>query len=115
LRAFSRSLAADLMARGIAVSCVNPGPVDTEFFGDIASVPDLVFSQPMSSADEVAEVIMRCLRAEKPPLEVDIPALSGTLAQMGYLFPSLTGFLIPTLEKKGAKAKAAYMASKKVR
>ncbi len=113
LRAFSRALAADLMPRNIAVSCVCPGPVDTEFFGDIANVPDLVFSQPMSSADEVADVIMHCLQAEKPPIEADIPVMSGALAQVGYLFPSLTGLLVPTLEKKGAKAKAAYLASKR--
>lgn len=112
LRAFSRALAEDLRPRGIRVSCVCPGPVDTEFFGDLSSVPDLVFSQPMSSAEQVAAVIMRCVHADPAPLELDIPAVSGALAQAGYLFPALSALLRPSLEKKGALAKAEYIRRK---
>ena len=36
LRAFSRALGVELAAHGVRVSCVNPGPVDTGFFGDVA-------------------------------------------------------------------------------
>ncbi len=115
LRAFSRALAEDLRPRGIRVSCVCPGPVDTEFFGDLATVPDLVFSQPMSSAEQVAAVIMRCVHADPAPLEPDIPAVSGALAQAGYLFPALASLLRPSLEKKGARAKAEYTRRKSSR
>jgi NAD(P)-dependent dehydrogenase (short-subunit alcohol dehydrogenase family) len=115
LRAFSRALAVDLRPRGIRVSCVCPGPVDTEFFGDLATVPDLVFSQPMSSAEEVAAVILRCLHSDPAPLEADIPVSSGALAQLGYLFPAMADLLRPGLEKKGAKAKAEYQRRKQAR
>lgn len=115
LRAFSRALAEDLRSCGIRVSCVCPGPVDTEFFGDLAEVPDFVFSQPMSSAAQVAAVVLRCVHSDPAPLELDIPAVSGVLASAGYLFPSLTSALRPSLEKKGARAKAAYMLRKKHR
>ena len=112
LRAFSRALASDLGERGIRVSCINPGPVDTEFFGDIATVPDLVFSQPMSSADQVADAILECIQSVAPPLEVDVPNLSGSLAQLGYLLPSVAAALQPMLARKGAKQKAAYIRKK---
>lgn len=112
LRAFSRALASDLGERGIRVSCINPGPVDTEFFGDITTVPDLIFSQPMSSADQVADAILECIQSVAPPLEVDVPNLSGSLAQLGYLLPSVAAALQPMLTRKGAKQKAAYIRKK---
>lgn len=115
LRAFSVGIGYDLASRDIRVTSVNPGPVDTEFFGDIHSVPDLVFSQPMSSADEVADVILRCIRAEETVPEADIPASSGKLATLGYLIPQATRVLRPMLEKKGAAAKARYIAKKGLR
>jgi short-subunit dehydrogenase len=63
LRAFSRALRDELSERGISVSVVSPGPVDTGFFGEeIERVADVVFSQPMSSADEVADAILECIR-----------------------------------------------------
>ncbi|HUE38750.1 MAG TPA: SDR family oxidoreductase, partial [Candidatus Binatia bacterium] len=47
LRAFTRALAYELEERGIRAATVCPGPVDTGFFGDVETVPDIVFSQPM--------------------------------------------------------------------
>jgi short-subunit dehydrogenase len=111
LRAFSRALAVELAERDISVSTVCPGPVDTGFFGDIETVPDLVFSQPMSSADEVADAVMTCIRERTP--EIALPRLSGALATVGYLFPGLAVRLRPLLEKRGAANKARYAASKK--
>jgi NAD(P)-dependent dehydrogenase (short-subunit alcohol dehydrogenase family) len=112
LRAFSRAMDVDLRPLGIRVSCVCPGPVDTEFFGNLADVPDLVFSQPMSSADQVADVILRCLLADPAPLELDIPVSSGLLAHVGYLFPKVADLLRPALEKKGARNKVEYARNK---
>jgi short-subunit dehydrogenase len=110
LRAFTRALDDELRERGLRALSVCPGPVDTGFFGDqLAQVPDLVFSQPMSSAEEVATAVMRALTLHIP--EVALPAMSGRLATLGYLFPELARMIRPLLEKRGAKAKARYMAS----
>ncbi|HZS37650.1 MAG TPA: SDR family oxidoreductase [Polyangia bacterium] len=110
LRAFTRAVAEELHERGVSVSSVCPGPVDTNFFGDVAAVPDLVFSQPMSSADQVADAVMRCI--VEHTAEISIPAVSGKLATLGYLFPSLMRALRPALERRGAKAKLKYLARK---
>ncbi len=88
------------------ISTVCPGPVDTGFFGEISQVPDLVFSQPMSSAEQVADAILACIAGNKP--EIALPRLSGALATMGYVFPSLATRLRPLLERRGAAAKARY-------
>jgi short-subunit dehydrogenase len=110
LRAFTRALDEELQPRGLRALSVCPGPVDTGFFGDhLADVPDLVFSQPISSADQVAEAVMRALTQHIP--EVALPAMSGRLATLGYLFPELARLVRPLLEKRGARAKARFMAS----
>lgn len=108
LRAFSRALHAELSREGIRVSAVNPGPVDTGFFGDVAAVPDLVFSQPMSGAEDVAAAVVRAV--ETDALEVDVPALSGALCTLGYLSPSLFALLRPLFSRIGARNKARYLA-----
>ncbi len=112
LRAFARASAEDLDRRGVHSGVVSPGPVDTGFFSDIREVPDLVFSQPMSTAEEVADAVLECIdtRAE----EIAIPASSGRLATAAYLFPRVADALRGPLRQKGAKAKAAYMAKKGV-
>ena len=111
LRAFARAAAEDLRERGITVSTVSPGPVDTGFFGDVAKVPDLVFSQPMRSADAVADAVLECIR-EGTSSEIAIPSFSGKLATLGYVFPRLAGALRPMMEKRGAAAKRKYMEKK---
>jgi short-subunit dehydrogenase len=111
LRAFSRALRDELVERGISVSVVSPGPVDTGFFGEeIEKVADVVFSQPMSSADEVADAILRAIR--EGPAEIALPWLSGKLCTLAYLSPALTRLLRPLLERRGAKAKRAYIERK---
>ena len=111
LRAFTRALGEELAGRRIRCSTVCPGPVDTGFFGDIDEVPALVFSQPMSSAAEVAAAVLACIQQGEP--EVAVPRLSGALAQVGYLFPALARRLKPLLEKRGASNKARYIAQKR--
>jgi NAD(P)-dependent dehydrogenase (short-subunit alcohol dehydrogenase family) len=113
LRAFSRALAIELAAEaGVRVVCINPGPVDTGFFGDINRVPDLVFSQPMSTAEDVTRAVMRAIEHDVPSGEIDVPPLSGKLATLGYLSPRLFAALRPVFEKRGARNKARYVASK---
>ncbi len=111
LRAFSRALDDELSGRGVRSCVVNPGPVDTGFFGEVAEVPNLVFSQPMSTADEVADAVLQAIEGDA--LEVDVPALSGRLATLGYLSPRIFSALRPVFEKRGAAAKAKYIASKR--
>ena len=110
LRAFTRSLDDELGARGLTACLVSPGPVDTGFVGDVEHVPDLVFSQPMRSAEQVADAVLECL--ETGEREIAIPRLSGALATVGYLFPSVARGLRPLLERRGAANKRAYLARK---
>jgi short-subunit dehydrogenase len=110
LRAFTRAVGDELRDSGISACLVSPGPVDTGFFGDVEHVPDLVFSQPMRTAEQIAEAVMACVETGKG--EVAVPALSGKLATMGYLFPRLGRALRPYLERRGRSNKRAYIARK---
>lgn len=111
LRAFSRALSVEVAARGIHVGTVCPGPVDTAFFGDVSKVPNLVFSQPMSTAEDVANAVLRVI--EDRVAEIDIPAASGKLATLGYLAPSVFARLRPVLERVGARNKRAFIERKR--
>jgi short-subunit dehydrogenase len=109
LRAFSIALAEELAPAGIKVAIVSPGPVDTGFIMDsIDDVPDLVFSQPMSSAEEIAAMILDS--AHDGRIERMRPRVSGHLATIGYLFPQLRRVLMPVFERRGRRAKARFRA-----
>ena len=94
----------------LRISTVSPGPVDTGFFGDLSQVSDMVFSQPMVTAQYVAQQILRA--AQQPSQEIAITWASGWLTLIGYLFPGLSRALRPMMKRRGAKKKAAYAASK---
>jgi short-subunit dehydrogenase len=89
------------------VSTVCPGPVDTGFLGDVENVPALVFSQPMSTAARVADAVIASIESARG--EVDVPALSGKLATLGYLSPSVLALLRPLLERRGARNKRRFL------
>lgn len=111
LRAFSLALAEELRESTLNVCLVSPGPIDTGFImSDIEEVPDLVFSQPMSSAQDIAQSIMFCALDGKR--ERAVPAASGMLATAGYLLPGLRRALKPALEAQGKRSKAKYLARK---
>jgi short-subunit dehydrogenase len=109
LRAFTFALAEELRDSNIHIGVVSPGPIDTGFImSQIDNVTDLTFSQPMSTAEAVAEAVLRVAMGEK--VEIKMPAASGVLANVSYLFPGVRRFMLPWLEKKGRKAKAFYRA-----
>ncbi len=108
LRAFTFALAEELESTGITVSAVSPGPVETGFLlHDVDEVPDVVFSQPMSTAAEVAALVLDC--AADGTLERTCPQLSGYLATVGYLLPQLPRLLRPILQYQGRAAKERYI------
>lgn len=105
LRSLTYSLGEELADTKIKVAVVSPGPIDTGFImSDIDKVSDITFSQPISTADEVAQVILDlCGNRQR---ETSMPASSGVLTTASYLMPWLGRWLRPTLERKGAKTKA---------
>ena len=72
----------------------------------IDEVEDIVYSQPMSTAREVAEAVLAVAGGDS--LEICLPSFSGKLTSLSYLFPGLRRRMRPSLEKKGAKNKDKY-------
>lgn len=104
LRAFGLALAEELRGGNIKIASVSPGPIDTGFImDDIDTVTDLTFSQPISSAEEVAEAIVTLV--DNATLDLPMPRISGYLTTVSYLFPRIGRALRPMLEKKGRRTK----------
>lgn len=104
LRAFSLALADELRGSGVTVSCVSPGPVDTGFImSELETVSDLTMSQPLSSADDIAALVVACALDGRP--ERVMPRLSGALATAGYLAPGLRRVLLPVMARRGRRNK----------
>ena len=104
LRAFTMALAEELKGSNIKVASISPGPIDTGFImSNIDIVPDLTFSQPMSTADQVATEIMKLCSNNK--MERSMPPISGVLTTLTYLFPGIGRTLRPVLERRGRRVK----------
>lgn len=114
LRAFTLALAEELRGSKIKLAVVSPGPIDTGFImSDIDQVSALTFSQPISTADEVAQVILDlCGNNQR---EKSMPALSGFLTTVMYLMPWLSRIVKPALQRKGQRVKAKLKAEAKAR
>jgi short-subunit dehydrogenase len=105
LRSLTYSLNAELGDSKIKLAVVSPGPIDTGFImSNIDNVSDITFSQPISTADEVAQVILDLCGNKQ--VEVSMPAISGVLTMASYLMPWLGRWLSPMLERRGANVKA---------
>jgi short-subunit dehydrogenase len=112
LRAFSHALAEELRGTAIKVALVSPGPIDTGFImADVDSVSDLTFSQPISTAAEVAAVILDLCSGRQ--VERSMPALSGFLTTLTYVMPWLGRGMRPALERKGARVKRRIKSERK--
>jgi len=111
LRTFTFALAEELRGTNIKVAAVSPGPIDTGFIMEnVDEVADITFSQPISTADEVAEEILRlCINDKR---ERSMPPLSGFLTTLSYLFPGLGRKVQPVLERRGRKVKKQLKARK---
>jgi short-subunit dehydrogenase len=104
LRAFSMALADELAGTGVTVSCVSPGPVDTQFImAELDTVSDLTMSQPLVTAEQVAALVLAS--ALDGRLERATPRMSGALATLGYIAPSVRRLLRPLLEARGRRNK----------
>jgi hypothetical protein len=104
LRAFTYAMAQELEGSGITVSAVSPGPIDTSFIMDeLDEVEDIVFSQKMCTAEDVADMILAC--AEDGEVEREFPVSGAKLATLAYLMPGLRQRLKPLLKAKGRRTK----------
>jgi short-subunit dehydrogenase len=107
LRAFSLALADELAGSAIKVAVVSPGPVDTGFImTDLDRVPDVVFSQRVSTASQIAALVLDSAadgRRERTPSRG-----SSFVTTFGYLFPTLRSRLMPMLERRGRAAKEKF-------
>ena len=91
---------------------MSPGPVDTGFIMEnLDDVDDIVFSQPMSSAEQVGQAILDL--CGNNIAEQAMPTSSGILATLAYLMPWLSKRLRPMLQKKGAGVKARLIAERR--
>jgi NAD(P)-dependent dehydrogenase (short-subunit alcohol dehydrogenase family) len=105
LRGFTFALRQELKAAGVAVCVVSPGPISTPFvLDDLDNVPDLVFSQPILTAEQVAAAVLACAMDRKR--ERALARSTLVLARLAATFPWLQEMLRPALEAKGARAKA---------
>ena len=105
LRGFSFALRQELKATGVAVCVVSPGPISTPFvLDDLDNVPDLVFSQPILTAEQVADAVVACAMDRKR--ERALARSTLVLARFAANFPWLQEVLRPSLEAKGARVKA---------
>ena len=113
LRGFTFALAEELQNTGIAVCVVSPGPITTGFvLNDLDHTPNLVFSQPFLTAEQVGQAVLACVRDRKR--ERAMPASTLFLAKLIGAMPRIQRLLRPMLERKGARVKARYRATGKV-
>jgi hypothetical protein len=112
LRTFTYALFEELRGTGIKTALVSPGPLDTGFImSNLDVVADLTMSQPISTAEEVAQAILDLCGNKKR--EIAMPAISAALSRFFVIFPWLKRFMLPLLERKGARVKRKLRAQAK--
>jgi NAD(P)-dependent dehydrogenase (short-subunit alcohol dehydrogenase family) len=105
LRGFTFAVREELREAGVAACVVSPGPIATPFvLDDLDHVPDLVFSQPILTAAQVADAIVACAIDRRR--ERALARSTLVLAKLAATFPWMQEWLRPSLEAKGARVKA---------
>lgn len=114
LRSFTLALAEELRGTKVKIGLVSPGPVSTAFImDDMDKVSDITFSQPMTSAEEVAQIVLDlCSNSIR---EESVPKKSGALATVIGLMPWLGRLLRPSLERRGQRIKKKLKAERRLR
>jgi short-subunit dehydrogenase len=114
LRTFTFALAEELRGSNIKTALISPGPIDTGFIMEnLDVVADLTMSQPISTAEQVAQAILDiCGNRQK---EIAMPAISAALSRFFRLFPWLKRLLLPVFEAKGARVKRQLRAQREPR
>ena len=82
----AEALAVEVAGRGVKVSIVNPGVVDTEFFERRGHSYDRPFPKPIP-ADAVAATVVRAV--EKGSSELFVPRWFGSAVAIRHLVPRL--------------------------
>ncbi len=112
LRSLTYTLAEEMFGGNIKFGIVSPGPIDTGFImTDIDGTTNLVFSQPISTPEEVAQAILDL--CGNKVREQCMHTSSRILTTLSYLFPWIGRMIRPMLEKKGARVKARLKAERK--
>jgi len=113
LRTFTFALLEELRDTDIKVALVSPGPLDTGFIMDnLDVVADLTMSQPISTAEEVAQAVVDiCGNRQK---EIAIPLSTAVLSRVIALMPWLRRLIQPVLEQKGARVKQRLRAERQL-
>jgi len=107
LRAFTYALHDELKHKAINVAVVSPGPIDTSFIMDeIDEVEDIVYSQPMSTPEQVANAVIRLSQGQES--EITMPWFSGKLTTLAYFFPRFRLATRGLLYKIGRRNKEKY-------
>jgi hypothetical protein len=109
LRGFTFAVREELRSAGVALCAVSPGPIATPFIlDDLDHTPDLVFSQPFLTAEQVADAVAACALDRRR--ERAMPQSTLWLARLAQWLPWMQEMLRPSLEKKGARVKAQWRA-----
>ncbi|EDQ02153.1 hypothetical protein [Shewanella benthica] len=73
---------------------------------EIDEVEDIVYSQPMSTPEQVAAAVVKLAKGTET--EIAMPWFSGKLSTLGYLFPSFRRASRGLLYRIGRKNKDKY-------
>jgi 2-dehydro-3-deoxy-L-rhamnonate dehydrogenase (NAD+) len=112
LRGFNIALHMEMKPRGITVSGVLPGAIDTPMLlkETREGATALNFLGDPLPPEKVAKVILRA--AKEGRLEYYIPYSERILSSFALLFPALIPAIYPWFEKLGVKRQKAYLASR---